>query len=1327
MTNQTQIGIHIKSTADTSGLDKAERATDQLAAETRQLEQAFENTAQGARELERAAEQIGEEMRGAGNETEKAAKEFWEFQRGTEAASKEVLELSQRTEAHADRLREVMRVQKEMGNTPDPFQAEGIVRAYEREQYELEKRRAVSKEDWMERQNYLKQEREERDKVRDATIKQAQAERELKNAESWETRRANMKEEQEERNKLRQATIQQGIEERKAARESEQAWARRKEMVQDFALAAITAVGAFAKESYTAFAAFDDSIRQIATIAPEWQGDIKGLTAETRALSREWGIMPEIMAATVQAAQGLGSTDILEDAELVSMAAIAGRADAAATMEAVLKTQNAFEDGLYETEGVLDIFFKTIDLGAVKMDDLASGISEVTSVAGETNTPLQDIAAALVTMTRQGDSFNEAVELSGLLLMQLGTEGSAAATAFTEATGKSYRQFIADGGSLGEAMQALQEHAQATGQEIGAMLSGNSPFFRDSQAARAAMELSGVHLDRLIDTTEEMYDVAGTMSDAYAIMADSSQRDIDRMTVAWENVKLSAGEYVASLEWVENTMNNVAQAAEFMSGGTGYDLGQVVEQNQAATNSVEDLTAELGRLREAKEQANGWNEFEIPIQARQDEINTILVETGLEAARTAETLGEIKEALDGAFGEGATEITRNAAGLTEVMVQMGSETVNLGAASHILMGNLLAVEEAVMLQNAAMAGSFDNFQENRTAAENYTVVMGDLNAELGMIAQNSARAAAAMRDTAEVSKVLDGDTLRVDGMADFRLLGVNTPETAKDWLGEAGMPFGDEAMRFTQEFLVNPEISFEASGTDPHGRMLASVFNGEGASLEHELVAAGLALPMPVHMVGDEQLVADLTALAREAAEAGEGIFGDERVATAYLEGRIEDMEQVATMYAVLEAEDEAYYANLAQLEEQWRSASIAAYGQSKDMVDALIEARQGLADLGGDGLGEVYGADARAAEEARVSIEAANQAIIDSYRTTAFEALLAQTGVTESTLALGVSLGIMTQEKAEARLEFTNTTVALTELASAESFVEMSTRDQSDATQLLILGYADTAEEAAIMAEAISGPLSNSLLRATELTDELKASLDEATGPDGQPKMTAAYAESTIVLDDYAIGMGELEAVMDDTVTTATRLNERFVETAAQGINAAIVLDGEVTNGFYTAANGAAVLEAAALRAGNELKELPKEVSISIVSDTSRFTVPSLPANSNQPEIQAYGRGGRVEGGIAGRDSVPALLMPGEYVVSASAAQSMGYDVLDQINQGSSSAGSVGGGEGGGGGAITVNMPVTFHFAGGATPDIKVAIMEVMEQQQRELQTALLRVGRKS
>ena len=86
-----------------------------------------------------------------------------------------------------------------------------------------------------------------------------------------------------------------------------------------------------------------------------------------------------------------------------------------------------------------------------------------------------------------------------------------------------------------------------------------------------------------------------------------------------------------------------------------------------------------------------------------------------------------------------------------------------------------------------------------------------------------------------VIEVTDGDTLKLSSGKTFRLYGVNAPEVKE--------PFFEEARTFSQNLVLNKEMSFEQEEKykeDKFGRMLGYVFVN-GVNLNLELVRNGLA------------------------------------------------------------------------------------------------------------------------------------------------------------------------------------------------------------------------------------------------------------------------------------------------------------------------------------------------------------------------------------------------------------------------------------------------------------------------------------------------------
>ncbi len=96
--------------------------------------------------------------------------------------------------------------------------------------------------------------------------------------------------------------------------------------------------------------------------------------------------------------------------------------------------------------------------------------------------------------------------------------------------------------------------------------------------------------------------------------------------------------------------------------------------------------------------------------------------------------------------------------------------------------------------------------------------------------------------TYRVERVVDGDTLIVEGGARVRLIGADTPETVKP--DHPVEPYGPEARGYTEQFIGDARgtvrLQLDRQRKDRFDRFLAYVFAGD-RMLNEELVREGLA------------------------------------------------------------------------------------------------------------------------------------------------------------------------------------------------------------------------------------------------------------------------------------------------------------------------------------------------------------------------------------------------------------------------------------------------------------------------------------------------------
>lgn|SRR3989338_1698657 len=115
-------------------------------------------------------------------------------------------------------------------------------------------------------------------------------------------------------------------------------------------------------------------------------------------------------------------------------------------------------------------------------------------------------------------------------------------------------------------------------------------------------------------------------------------------------------------------------------------------------------------------------------------------------------------------------------------------------------------------------------------------------------------------ESVKVSRVIDGDTLKLEDGRTIRLANINTPEK--------GEPFSKEAKAFLSLY-ENKTLSISLVEEDKYGRIVANLFDNSRESLSLKLVKAGLAVSF---LVLDEE-AKDFAKAEAQAQEEQKGIW----------------------------------------------------------------------------------------------------------------------------------------------------------------------------------------------------------------------------------------------------------------------------------------------------------------------------------------------------------------------------------------------------------------------------------------------------------------------
>lgn len=394
----------------------------------------------------------------------------------------------------------------------------------------------------------------------------------------------------------------------------------------------------FVREGVQEFAQYDKKIKETFTLIPEASAGMReSMVNDLRVVGVQLGRMTDdTVPALYQAlSAGIDPSEAVDAVALASKAAIASTSNVNDTMRIGAAIVNAYGGEVYTLADAYDIMFMLIKNGIPKMEEWAGSLQDVISIASESRTPFEDVAAALVVMTRQSDSAAEASELLGFLLMQLSLSGTNAAKAWKEATGQSYREWIAEGKTLGDGLVVLQQHADDTGQALIDMVGGDSNFYRDMQAARGIAELTGFHIAEMIAQSEEFDDVAGSMDEAFITASDNAQFKLDQMNASWEDMKIHIGAAAWETGILAGAIEGVIVLSKILSGVWKEELPE------------DSLLTSAKTLGEAKKGLEEWADLqtEMTVIMGKDKYNEILIERVRLVARLALNYQDFRDAL----------------------------------------------------------------------------------------------------------------------------------------------------------------------------------------------------------------------------------------------------------------------------------------------------------------------------------------------------------------------------------------------------------------------------------------------------------------------------------------------------------------------------------------------------------------------------------------------------------------------------------------------------------------------------------------------------------
>ncbi|HJK50314.1 MAG TPA: phage tail tape measure protein [Methanocorpusculum sp.] len=401
------------------------------------------------------------------------------------------------------------------------------------------------------------------------------------------------------------------------------------------AVAGIAAVGAVMVDSTAKAVKFQEGMANVMTLLPGAGQEIEDeLTSVIRDLQTELGITSEkSLPAMYQAiSAGVPQNNVGEFLETAAKAAVGGSIDLELAVDGLTSVVNAYGSDVIDAATASDVLFTTVRLGKTDMQELSSSLSQVTPLAAAAGVGIDQVGAAIATLTAGGTQTSVATTQLRQMFSELGKDTTVVAQAFKTVSGQSFPEFIKSGKTVEDALSLLNDYADEAGTTI-------NYLFGSVEAGSAALVLTGSGADMFSSSLEQMAESAGATEDAFQTMDNTVSRRMEKIGVKIDSFMERIGEKI--LPVVEET---ILPAIESVMDFLDLLFGKIDDGTAQSVISFHPLFGVFETLKQWWEE-NGetviagcavvwdaivalWTQIEPYVTAAMDVLNTI-IDTGL--------------------------------------------------------------------------------------------------------------------------------------------------------------------------------------------------------------------------------------------------------------------------------------------------------------------------------------------------------------------------------------------------------------------------------------------------------------------------------------------------------------------------------------------------------------------------------------------------------------------------------------------------------------------------------------------------------------------------
>lgn len=285
----------------------------------------------------------------------------------------------------------------------------------------------------------------------------------------------------------------------------------------------------------------------------------------------------EIADAAYQAlSSGVGKGDLIGFLETASKTAIAGQATVEQSVGTITSIINAYKMEMSEAGKVADWLLTIQNEGVTTVGELGDQLGDVTSISAALGVSLNDVGGAIAQMTVNGNNTAKTITMLKSMLSELSKEGQMASDNFKKLSGQSFTEFIANGGTLQEAMIKMEEYAKKSNKSV-------VDLFSSVEAGSAALNLTGINAENFANKLNKVASSSGELETAYRTATNNIQSEWEKLVIAMDN---KWSKFVKSIVESEVAFNFIKSLRESLEEPLPKTLEQYKEELKAINNQL---------------------------------------------------------------------------------------------------------------------------------------------------------------------------------------------------------------------------------------------------------------------------------------------------------------------------------------------------------------------------------------------------------------------------------------------------------------------------------------------------------------------------------------------------------------------------------------------------------------------------------------------------------------------------------------------------------------------------------------------------------------------